>query len=136
MDAGCGSSAIRQSRPEKLETIPDDWVIFCSPELVELDWPAITNTSPTPNFWTVASATGWPPLVARALRVYQPPAPTGSSAQKARVTGSRGMASQVSDRATPSADSPVMLISNLSASDFTRPLTTTGALAIARRCTT
>src|SRR2546423_10221607 len=46
---GCGSSAIRQSLPLNEETMPDVCVIRSCPELVEFDWPAPTNTSPTPT---------------------------------------------------------------------------------------
>src|SRR5688572_13387289 len=53
---GCGSSAICHADPLKLETMPDDWVILCSPELVELDCPAMRNTSPTPTFSIVTGA--------------------------------------------------------------------------------
>jgi hypothetical protein len=55
---GWGSLARDHSVPLKLVTIPVWVVCGTSPQLVELDWPAMTKTSPTPTLRTVSNDDG------------------------------------------------------------------------------
>src|SRR5262245_43121346 len=105
---GCGSYASCHESPPNDETIPLICRVRVSPQLVEFDWPAPTNTSPTPNFSIFAFATTLPPCMASTSSEYHPPAGTATSPAKLRVAGVKEIVCHLPDNA-PSSESPVAL---------------------------